>query len=278
MNSEDIKTLRDLYGLLQGGIITQEDFIAKKTDIFSTQKPVSSGDKIGLIQELQDLLNKKIITETEFIANKEQILNAKESVSAMSDKERPVGQGNELSKKSDSDLANIILNSQEYDIKTVLLAHLILKSRNFEQNSAYKDKLWEFYGKNDSRIINGQIQELKRTHSTLLSATVENELAEVLHFSRAESGASIDKGLIYDAGRALKNSIWSVIIMLVYWGLFELKANDIKLQDIDSDLVETMRFFRNAGYVISFFCTSYFLWSLYNAGDALQYSVKNKTK
>jgi hypothetical protein len=62
-----------------------------------------------------------------------------------------------------------------------------------------------------------------------------------------------------------------------FWIIIQHADNDIKLQDIDSDLVETMRFFRNAGYVISFFCTSYFLWSLYNAGDALQYSVKNKT-
>ena len=52
MTSENITMLRELYQLLQAGIITKEDFNIKKAEFIAEKVNISAIDKIKFLQDL----------------------------------------------------------------------------------------------------------------------------------------------------------------------------------------------------------------------------------
>lgn len=76
MTSENITMLRELYQLLQAGIITKEDFNIKKAEFIAEKVNISAIDKIKFLQDLHQLMQEGILTEAEFTSVKQEILNS----------------------------------------------------------------------------------------------------------------------------------------------------------------------------------------------------------
>lgn len=66
MNLENTLMLRELYQLLQKGIIADDDFNIKKAEFLAKKINISAHNKIKLLKELHQLRQEGILTEVEF--------------------------------------------------------------------------------------------------------------------------------------------------------------------------------------------------------------------
>lgn len=74
MNLENTLMLRELYQLLQKGIIADDDFNIKKAEFLAKKINISAHNKIKLLKELHQLRQEGILTEVEFKIKKLNIL------------------------------------------------------------------------------------------------------------------------------------------------------------------------------------------------------------